>query len=39
MKGGIGRLNCIVYKTNKEYYEISTIYECIEKKSMIIDRL
>ena len=28
------RFKCIVYKTNKEYYEISTIYECVEKLSM-----
>ena len=26
------RFKCIVYKTNKIYYEISTIYECVEKK-------
>ncbi len=23
----------IVYKTNKIYYEISTLYECVEKKN------
>ena len=28
------RFKCIVYKTNTKYYEISTIYECVEKKSM-----
>ena len=27
---------CIVYKTNNKYYEILTIYECLEKLSMII---
>ena len=26
------RSNCILYKTNKEYYEVSTIYECAEQK-------
>ena len=30
------RFKCIVYKTNKKYYEISTLYECVEKLSMII---
>ena len=24
-------LKCIVYKTNNTYYEILTIYECVEK--------
>jgi len=27
---------CIVFKSNKKYYEISTIYECIEKLSINI---
>jgi len=25
------RLNCIIYKTNKKYYEVSTLNECVEK--------
>ena len=24
-------LNCSAYKTNNKYYEISTLYECVEK--------
>ena len=24
------QFNCIVYKTNKKYHEILTIYECVE---------
>ena len=28
------RLKCFVYKTNTKYYEISTICEFIERKSM-----
>ena len=30
------RLNYIIYKINKIYYDISTMYECIEKKLMSI---
>ena len=30
------RFMCNVYKTNKKYYEISTIYECVEILSKII---
>ena len=29
-------LNWIIFKTNKEYYGLFIIYECVEKKSMII---
>jgi len=25
------RFKCIVYKTNNKYFEILTIYECVEK--------
>ena len=25
------RFKCIAYKTNNKYYEILTIYECVEK--------
>jgi len=24
---------CIVYKTNNKYYEILTIYECVERRT------
>ena len=30
------RFKCILYKTNKKYYGISTIYECVEKLWVII---
>ena len=33
MKGGIG----LRRKKKKKYYEISSIYECVEKLLMIID--
>ena len=25
------RFKCIVYKTNNKYYEILTLYDCVEK--------
>ena len=28
--------NSLSYKKNEKYYEMSTIYECVEKLSMII---
>ena len=32
----INRFKCIVHKTNSKYYEILTLYECVEELSMII---
>ena len=38
-RGKNRRFKFILYKTNKKYYEVSTLYDCVGKLSMIIGRM